>query len=102
MYPIDAVITVGGVTWLSHAGKVGYSMLIDGGRLFDKSGTYELLNTTGKINVRSSPEIKNGNVIGELEKGTAVYCVGEASGGWKEILFKDGTAFVSGAYTKKP
>ena len=101
LYPVDAVITVGGVKWISHAGMVGYSMLNDGGRLFDKTGAYELLKTTAELNVRSSPQVAKGNELGRLSKGAEVYCVGEASGGWKEILYKDGTAFVSGAYVKK-
>lgn len=101
LYPVDAVLTVGGVKWISHAGMVGYSMLNDGGKLFDKTGAYELLKTTAEINVRSSPQIVKGNELGRLSKGAEVYCVGEASGGWKEILYKDGTAFISGAYVKK-
>lgn len=101
LYPVDAVLTVGGVKWISHAGMVGYSMLQDGGRLFDKTGAYELLKTTTEINVRSSPQVVKGNELGRLSKGAEVYCVGEASGGWKEILYNDGTAFISGAYVKK-
>ena len=101
LYPVDAVITVGGAKWISHVGMVGYSMLNDGGKLFDKTGAYELLKATAALNVRSSPQIAKGNELGRLSKGAEVYCVGEASGGWKEILYGNGTAFISGAYVKK-
>lgn len=101
LYPVDAVLNVGGVTWISHAGMVGYSMLQDGGRLFDKTGAYELCKTTTEINVRSSPQVAKGNELGRIKKGESVYVVAEAAGGWKEIIYQGKTAYVSGLYLKK-
>lgn len=101
LYPVDAVINVGGVKWLSHAGMVGYSMLNDGGKLFDKTGAYELLKTTAEINVRSSPQVAKGNELGRIKKGESVYVVAEAAGSWKEIIYQGKTAYVSGLYLKK-
>lgn len=101
LYPVDSVITVGGVKWISHAGMVGYSMLNDGGALFKKSGAYELCKTTTEINVRSSPQVAKGNELGRIKKGESVYVVAEAAGGWKEIIYQGKTAYVSGLYLKK-
>ncbi len=101
LYAIDANITVDGVKWLSHAGEIGYSMLMDGPYLFKKVGSYEERVTTTKLNVRSTPKIAPGNILGVLNAGDIVYILGQAEDGWLPCLYKNQQAYVSAQYVKE-
>lgn len=53
--------------------------------------------TTAALNVRSSPRISD-NRVGLLAKGTSVTLTGLVSGGFSQISFQDGRAWVSTDY----
>ncbi len=101
LYAIDANITVDGVKWLSHAGEIGYSMLMDGPYLFKKVGSYEERVATTKVNVRSAPKIAPGNILGVLNAGDVVYVMGAAENGWFPCVYKNQKAYVSAQYVKE-
>lgn len=101
LYTIDANITVDGVKWLSHAGEIGYSMLMDGSYLFKKVGSYEERVAATKVNVRSAPKIALGNILGVLNAGDIVCVMGASENGWFPCVYKNQKAYVSAQYVKE-
>ncbi len=85
-YPADKVYD----NWFKHAGQNAYSMLVDGGKLFEKAGEYTIKKTTAKLNIRAEPDLK-GAKIAVLDKNTPVYVMAEPavkSGGysWVKVI----------------
>lgn len=55
--------------------------------------------TASALNVRSSPGVAPGNKVGRLENGAVVTVVAE-QGGWFQIEYQSGSAFISARYTE--
>ena len=91
-------------TWFKHIDQNAWSMLKDGDTLFEKVGEYKVMQTTAKINVRSSAST-SANKMAVLNAGTKVY-VWDAtpvkSGGytWQKIILNGTVGFVAGEYLK--
>lgn len=61
---------------------------------------YVVIGSGSKLNVRSYPSStdEHAQIIGELQRGTAVTVTGETSNGWFEISYNGNKAYVSNAY----
>ncbi|MFR1259373.1 MAG: NlpC/P60 family protein [Oscillospiraceae bacterium] len=61
---------------------------------------YVVIGSGSKLNVRSYPSStdEHAQIIGELQRGTAVTVTGETNTGWFEIKYNGNTAYVSNAY----
>lgn len=101
LYPIDGTITIDGVKWLRHADGAGYSMYKDELILFKKVGTYKLYRPTTRLNVRKSPAMATGNILGVLETNDPIFVTGADNDGWTPCVYKGQKAYVATKFIKE-
>ncbi len=68
---------------------------VQGGKYVFKIGTVQV-NTS--LNVRSSPRVESGNLVGSLSNGDQVPVIGE--GTWLKIIYNDAVAYVHSEHVK--
>ena len=59
--------------------------------------TNQTLYAKSRVNVRSGPSIKD-EMIGYLNLGDAITCIGFGSNGWNKVLYKGQEAYISANY----
>jgi N-acetyl-anhydromuramyl-L-alanine amidase AmpD len=104
-YPVDRIYTINGEKWLRHAGTEEYSMLVDGGALFQRAAAYSTKRTTCKINIRTSPGLKGG-INDTLPAKTIVYMWGGEPPvlidgyHWVKLVYEGKVVYAASEYLK--
>lgn len=104
-YPVDRIYTINGEKWLRHAGTDAYSMLNDGGALFQRVASYSTKRTTCTLNIRTSPGLK-GDINDTLPAKTIVYMWGGEPPvlidgyHWVKLVYEGKVVYAASEYLK--
>ena len=88
--------------WFKHVGVELYSMLKDGGALFEEVGTATIKITTTNLNIRTAPTTKSDKLT-TVSKGVMLYVLNEpakeAEGHkWIKVIINNKLGYVAGEY----